>query len=240
MEPAKRLAIQGMRKLAAWFHTRFSGGDFPEHPEAKIDPIRGIYLFTEQINAVNKSGLYDSLDEFYVGLNGSVSEGVWANEIVPRGTKVLTWLPPSRSLIPTMRHLQNWLPGHEEYLCCFFHAKGATHDPRDPLTTMWRHCMEQSVIWNWRRCVNDLESGQYDAVGVHWCHNSTNDPNADRWGGNSYFGGVYWWATAKYLLTLPKLPMEATDRHSFYLPELWIGCGKPRIKDYHPGPVTNH
>jgi hypothetical protein len=137
-----------------------------------------------------------------------------------------------------MRELQKWLPGHEEWLVCFFHSKGATH-PRDPMNGAWRDCMMRHCVLNWRECVGDLVSG-YDAVGCHWLPNSPNDPNADRWGGNSFFGGVFWWSTAKYLLTLPPLPDKATDRHSWFLPELWLGNGNPKIKDYHPGPVTNH
>jgi hypothetical protein len=117
--------------------------------------------------------------------------------------------------------------------------KGVTH-PNNPMIQKWAACLNHHTITNWRQNVADLESGQYDACGCHWTHNSPNDPNAGNWGENSYFAGGFFWATAKYLLTLPKIPDHPTCRHDWFKGELWLGCGKPRIKDYHCGAVTNH
>lgn len=224
-------------KLALFFHARLSGGDFPEHPTAKVNPEWGATLFDSLMNEIQGGGLYENLNKFVIGLNGTPEESLTMRS--PIGAEIAVFGPLSSSLLPTMALMQKWLPGHEDWLVCFAHMKGATH-PHDSLTGRWRHCMAYHCLHRWHDCVSDLQSGKYDACGVHWTHNNPNDPNADRWGGNSYFAGVFWWATARYLLTLPKLPEQPTDRHSFYLPELWLGNGKPRVRDYHAGPATIH
>jgi hypothetical protein len=219
-------------RLAVFYHCRLSGGCNVD-TGASIDPVFGMRLFQDQIKTVVDSGLYSASNEFVIGVNGNADCWTSINATVPSsdGQLVLYHGEKSQSLLPTMRFLQEWLPGHEDWAVCFFHSKGATH-PNDPFNTAWRNCMMKHVITNWRACVADLEAG-CDAAGCHWLHNSPNDPNADRWGGNSFFGGVFWWATARYLLTLPPLPEKITDRHSWFLPELWLGNGRPRIKDYH-------
>jgi hypothetical protein len=222
----------GSIKTAVFFHTRLSGG-YNVDSGAAVEPGWGRSLFLEQMAVLVKSGLAEAAQEFFIGFNGSRGDWAFVCDNTPAKAKILQHGENARSLLPTMRFLQDWLPGHEDWAVFFSHAKGACH-PNDPLTTRWRNCMTRHCITNWRRCVADLEAG-YDAVGCHWLHNRPNDPNADRWGANSYFGGVFWGSKARYLLTLPPLPDLATDRHSFYLPELWLGNGKPKVKDYAQG-----
>jgi hypothetical protein len=171
-----------MIKLAVWYHGRISGGDFPEHPDAKVGPQWGRSLFVEQMQFMMAGRLYEHAQEIHIGLNGGKEDQEFVSEgIALKKFQFHFHGEKARSLIPTMRLLQKWLPGHEDWLVCFFHAKGATH-AHDPLTTNWRNCMMEHVIWNWQQCVKDLESGDYDAVGVHWTENSPNDPNRARWG----------------------------------------------------------
>lgn len=219
-----------MKPIAVFFHTRLSGGDFPDHPNSKVDPDWGRLLFEKQQHDFKESGLYVEAKELYVGLNGGGQDQAFIGRRALPKWKILFHGENSRSLIPTMRFLHEWCSNHEDWLVLFFHAKGATHS-HDPMTTGWRNCMTRHCISNWRQCVSDLNTG-LDAVGCHWCKNSPSDPNADRWGSNPIFGGVFWWSKGSYLKTLPQLPKDATDRHSFYLPELWIGNGNPKVKDY--------
>lgn len=216
-------------KIAVFFHTRLSGGRNVD-TGASIDRSFGTRLFVSQMNALRLSGLLEAADIFVVGVNGPEIDSEFVSSFVPEKGGVVWHGEKAESLIPTMRCIQEWLPGHEDYAVAFIHSKGATK-PNDPFSNAWRDCMMKHVIWDWRKCVADLET--HDAVGCHWLNNSPNDPNAARWGSNSYFGGAFWWARADYLITLPPLPDKIVDRHSWYLPELWLGNGKPRIKDYH-------
>jgi hypothetical protein len=196
---------------------------------------------------LTESGLGRSAEVCFIGINGCESETKSSLQVVKYSEKkhglhptILFHGPKATSLLPTMNFLQSWLPGHEDWAVCFFHMKGATHGGRNQLVNNWADCLNHWTIREWRRNIADLESGQFDACGCHWTHNSPQDPNAGNWGENSYFAGVFWWATAKYLLTLPQLPDAPKCRHDWFKPELWLGCGKPRIRDYHPGPVTIH
>jgi hypothetical protein len=220
--------------IAVFYHCRVSGGhtdkdNIGQQVGGVINESWAKQLYTNQIQALVGSGLYENSNYMVIGLNGDEKDECFVRQTMLPGCTLVQHGPQSKSLCPTMRVLQDFLPGHEEWAVCFFHTKGALH-PNDSATNLWRERLEKHVIWNWRTCVNDLESGQYDAVGSDWIKQPLNDPK--KWGRNDYFGGVFWWATAKFLLTLPEMPKQPSDRHEWYLPELWLGNGKPRVRDY--------
>jgi hypothetical protein len=222
-----------MMKMAVFMHTRLSGGSNID-TGASVDPVWGRQLFVEQICALVTSGLAEAADEIYIGLNGNDRDMAFVSNEAPLKAKILQHGENAKSLLPTMQFLQSWLPGHEDWAVCFFHAKGACH-PGDPLTAAWRRCMTHHLIDIWRKCVADLELG-FDTVGCHWLSpkqyprcfvpfHETSTP---------YWGGAFWWATGRFLLQLPKLPEKIERRHHWFLPELLIGSGPtPRIVDYH-------
>lgn len=198
---------------------------------AAIDPVYGRAQFREQIEAAKD--LMSSCDEFTIGLNGDEKDAEFAGQLLPRKSRLILHGPKSESLLPTMRLLQDELTSHKDWAIGFGHTKGITR-PNDLLAKAWRDCMMSNVVIHWRRCVSRLEIG-FDAAGCHWLRNSPSDPNADRWGGNSFFAGVFWWGAEKYLSTLPKLPEKIIDRHTWFQGgELWLGCGQPNIFDFHP------
>lgn len=219
-------------KIAFFYHCRMAGGRNVD-TGASINPLFAQQVFNRQTKMIVESGLYAAIQELHVGMSG--------NPIGPNLSfgKCHAWIhgAESKSLLPTLCKLQAWLPGDERWLIGFAHMKGVTH-PNNPMIQRWADCLNFHTITNWKRNVADLESGRYDACGCHWTRNSPDDPNADRWGSNPYFAGGFWWATADYLLTLPKFPTDKPrDRHDWYLPELWLGNGNPRVRDYHPGDI---
>jgi hypothetical protein len=88
--------------------------------------------------------------------------------------------------------------------------------------------MEMYLVWNWKTCRNDINRGM-DSCGTHWLtpQQFSSMVSSPFWGGN------FWWATAKFLLTLPPLP-EPTWNNRYHA-EGWIGIGPklPRVRDYH-------
>lgn len=230
--------------IVFFYHVRLSGGHNVD-TGASIDPQRGFAVFVHQMRLMVDSGLVSGSDKFIICVNGSDDdfEGVTQFAYERRaeiGKPFVIWNGPNaESLLPTLSKLQEWLPGHEGWAVGLAHMKGVTH-PGNDMVKKWADCLNHHTITNWRQNVADLESGQYDACGCHWTHNSPHDQNAHDWGANSYFGGGFFWATADYLMTLPKIPDSPKCRHDWFKGELWLGNGKPRIRDYHPGPVTNH
>jgi hypothetical protein len=227
--------IQMNTPIAVFFHARLSGGCNVD-TGLSIDPQFGRKLFLEQWKALvadYPDCLFWTAEQIFIGVNGRHEDAEWIRNIVGPYPKavVLEHGEKAESLLPTMHFLQNWLPGHEDYAVCFFHTKGVTR-PDNKFYQDWRKCMEYCVIYQWRRCVYDLNSG-FDSVGAHWLENQATD--IPTWGHGHFWGGVFWWAKAKYLLTLKKIPNQITPTAGWWEPEHWIGTGtQPKVRDYAP------
>lgn len=196
------------------------------------------HLVSEQMTLLNSTGLTGSAAEFHVGINGGPESEDLANLFLPPKAVRHYHGLQCRNECRTIRMIEEWLPGHEDFLVFYFHTKCATHSassPRFKLDTAWRDCMTRYLILRWPVCTGDLESG-YQAVGCHWME----PPQTPM--GQRIFAGNFFWARASYLRTLPSI--LARDRirtsgldspESRYEAEVWIGNGKtrPRIKDYH-------
>ena len=211
-------------KLAIWYHCILSGGSVP------IDTEFACRILQSQMRVLKDSGLLDQADEFYVGINGGEEDVQIASLFASAKAKFIIHGAGMTTEIPTLAHLRHWLPGHEEWKVMYHHIKGVTR-PNDPPYDNWRKTMEKAVVTNWRTCVSDLDNG-VDACGCYWllpeeCPEKIHD--------FPFFGGTFWWATAKYLLTLPPLPLATWANR--YKAENWIGQGprRPRIKNYTSG-----
>jgi len=214
-----------MNRIALFVHAGLG-------PEPQIQQDHAIGVLTELVQAVVGSGLRQQAEVFEIGVNGGLPFCYTALLIAPTA-KVKGHPHTARSELPTLARLQRWLPDHPGWSVCYCHTKGASR-PGDPLRDAWRRCMTRHVIWNWRKCVADLEAGA-DSVGCHWM-------TPERWGAallptkTPYWGGNFFWAKASFLLTLPKLTEDEKSMADFYLPERWIGEGprRPAVRDYHP------
>jgi len=219
-------------KIAVFFHARISGGLMPMNADGQqnvsVNPEVGRHQFIEQMKLMVDSGLYDAASEIYVGLNGGDDDVVFCRDHLPVGCILIPHGEGAKSLLPTMRYLQEWFPGHEDWAVYFWHMKGVTH-PGDPMRQAWRACMEKHIIKDWHNCVGLLSKGDVDSVGCHWLHGTDEGRPVDFW------GGVFWWTTAKFLLTLPPLIPECKTRAQWYASEHWIGEGPrlPKVMDMH-------
>ena len=172
-------------KLHFYHHARISAGRNVD-TGASIDPVYGREHFSRQMDAAVKSGLIENCEQFTIGLNGTPADLGFVESIVPAKVRTILHSEGSESLLPTMQLLQRELKDHPDAMIGFAHTKSITR-PGNRLYQNWLGCVQRHVVEDWRRCVSDLKTGQFDAVGVHWTHNSPNDPNADRWGRNSLF-----------------------------------------------------
>lgn len=214
-----------MTKLAIFYHCILSGGSVP------VDTTFACQIMAEQMAALKKSGLLDEADEFHIGINGDREDLQIAKLFVPCSqAKFTVHGTGATSEIPTLNTLIRWLPGHDDWAVLYHHCKGVTH-PNEPLYAVWRKRMEKAVVWGWRDCITQLENG-VDACGCHWLTPEKFPTLVKR---VPFFGGTFWWATAKFLKTLPRLP-EATWGNRFAA-ENWIGSGprRPKVVDYYPG-----
>ena len=211
-----------MSPIAVWYHIRLYGGEPP------IDPDFSIPLLAEQMAALKACGLLAEADEFFIAINGDDADAQVARMFSPcPRTKLIVHGPAANSLLRTVNALRRWAAQHQDWLVCFFHNKGVTH-PGDELNRVWRLCLEACVLGQWRQCVADLNAG-CDTVGAHWL-------TKEKYGNSvtfPFWGGMFFWAKASFLASLPELPLDPTCREDWFLPENWIGMGRtPKLKDY--------
>ena len=207
--------------LALFYHCILSGGSVLINTEFACS------ILMEQMTALARSGLLEAATEFHVGINGSEEDLELARLFVPAKARFIMHGAGSTTEIPTLQHLQRWLPSHEDWKVLYHHQKGVTH-PREPAYAVWRRRMERACVWNWRLCLDALANGS-DACGCHWL-TPQGFPKLVR---SPFFGGTFWWANASYLKTLPGLPIATWENR--FEAEMWIGRSKPRVKDYLPG-----
>jgi hypothetical protein len=212
-----------MKPLAIFYHTILSEGSVP------IDTEFACSIMAEQMAALKNSGLLDAASEFYIGINGDESDAQVARLFAPAKAKFLVHGRKATSEIPTMFALRSWLPTHADHYVLYHHIKGCSH-PNEPAYAAWRKRMERAVVWGWRNCVADLDRG-LDSAGAHWL-TPEQFPNLVK---SPFWGGTFFWSTAKFLLTLPPLPPPTWANR--FAAESWIGTGprRPNVKDYCPG-----
>lgn len=214
-----------MSKLAVFYHCRVGGGQNPPLNEDYACSVMG-----EQMRTFEESGLANAAEHIGIYSNGGLGCSLVAAQLAPPKALVIDNGAKAESILPTVCRLRDWLPDHRDWLVCFWHTKGVTH-ANDALNQTWRRCMERHVISNWDRCVKDLERG-FDSVGAHWLTRERFGPQVV----TPFWGGMFFWATARFLLTLPGIPEKPSCRDDWFKAEGWIGMGqqRPKVIDYAP------
>lgn len=216
------MATGGEMKTAVYYHTCISSISSPV-----VDFNHGFSILEEQLGTLEQSGLLAACDELYIGVSGGEANACAVAMMAPEKATVFENATDTCGELPTLCKLQQWLPGHEGWAVLYFHTKGVTY-PGHEGWTRWRHCMERVVIWNWQKCIKDLEEG-FDCTGAHWLTPQKYPGLMD----TPYYGGTFWWANSDYLSILPKLSPNGPSR---YEAEAWIGKAPRKIRamDHEP------
>lgn len=219
-----------MKQIAVFYHAMFYGGTPP-----KVLP-NALSVVAEQMGIMRDSGLENTASEIIVGINGGDESRMLAGSLLPVKSRVTYHGLQCRNECRTLRLLEEWLPGHEDWYVLYHHSKGATHHGWDVRSARWRECMEKHTVAFWRRCVEALDNG-FEAAGCHWFMPPRTPP------GQHIFAGNFWWAKASFLATLPSIMQRDRIRvsgmdsiESRYEAEVWLGNGPrvPHVKDFHP------
>lgn len=223
-----------MPKIAVFYHALFVDKHAELYPAS-------VFIVSEQMQALEKSGLLAAADELVVGINGEPEVSMtFANLVIPDKAKIVMHGAESFAENLTLVEMEKFAQTHPDWLLCYHHAKAATHDPQSDygkFATRWRRCMDSTVVWNWKACVNLLNNG-YEAVGNHWLTGQASDHS------QSYFAGNAYWVTSNFFATIPSIFTRArikisgiASAESRYEAEVILGNGPrlPRIKD-----MANH
>jgi len=222
-----------MKPIAVFYHCLFETGD-PPHLNDNCLRVAAM-----QIDQLNQSGLAEACAEFHAGVNGDANgiSSLIAPGILPHRAQITYHGLKCRNECRTIQLIEDWLPTHRGWNVFYFHTKGATYPPGDGFTGNWRYCMMNNLVWNWQRCVHDLDT--YESVGCHWMNKLQHGDIID----TPYWGGNFWWASSDFLLTVPKLvtcgrvrtgQSRLDDYETRFEAEVWIGRGRPpTVHDYH-------
>lgn len=215
-----------MKPIAVFYHCKIQGSGIP-------DPEFAQGILYEQMRALHDSGLADAADEIHIGVNGGEEQRDLVSAIVPAKAKIHIHGHRAFTELPTLAVLRRWIKTNFNWLVFYHHSKGVTQLEQGQFNiegkANHRRVMEKACVWDWKKCVADLEKG-YDAVGINLV-----DPQKRPVMPGRFFAGNFWWATANYLLTLPRIPDNATAYTigERLMAEQWIGRRRnPRMMDY--------
>ena len=200
-------------------------------------------MFSEQLNALKESGLYDVMEFIDIFVKGN--DPIPKEEYAIIGDKVnnVTYLGDLEEEKPInskmyraynqiMQRIWTFSNANPEYKILFFHSLGVSRasSPRigdqkvAERTLQYRKYFEFFTIHSWLDCVKVLN--HYDCVGVEYV------PNAVFAGGTitfsaPHYAGFFWWANSSYLRKLDPCYFYQNVVWQPYLCELWIGSGNP-------------
>jgi hypothetical protein len=226
-----------MKRIAVFYHCRVAGGAHPKNSFAEACPAinqdHAIDVVNEQHAALRLSGLLDSTHSFYVGCNGTKEECEPARKMIAEDGEFICHGVNAAGELPTLRLLEEWVKTHPDWLVFYHHSKGVCWPgPTGEFRRNWRRCLTWALVYEWKRCIRDLESNKYDMVGGHWL-SPQQFPGMEHlkkpiWGGN------FFWATGSFLNELPPISKNTDWAHRWDA-EHWVGEGRmPSVKDYCP------
>lgn len=224
-----------MKPIAIFYHTVFFKADGSPFPWS-------VRFNEKYMKDLNDSGLMDAQQHFVASINGGQESEVYAKLTLPRAQHRFHGLDcQGNSLL--IEEIHEFCTSHPNWNVLFFHSKGLAHDSPEyagyiEFESRWIKCMVNACIYNWKTCVEDLET--HDSVGCHWMENVGVPPVDHIW------GGAFYWVTSDFFVT--RTPVRECPLVKRYGIKSWearatgeqyIGIGPklPKIKDYHPNGI---
>lgn len=211
-----------------------------DHPVNTNMPIYGVYhvfcadgwesLVNAQVHDLRTCGLLDATAKLYVSCVALHDGDVDTLKKIVNSDKleIISAVDNPRVFeYPALEFLRE-KSDEEDCLFYYFHTKGVsffTKKRKDHCfakfkrrVDAWRMLMEYFLMDKWQVAVNVLLDG-YDTYG---CNRCPPKPTPYR-----MYAGNFWWATSKYIRTLPHLDCSALQDDRFYA-ELWLYEGHPK------------
>lgn len=201
-----------------------------------VNELTGAFdLMGEQLSLASESGLLDTIDEFYICINGVNDNFNGAREVMKpyANVKFVHVANDAKQCeYPTLNFMHKTVKEDDtDCVIGYFHLKGLTR-LNDPNVIDWRDYLDYWTIEKWAISVEKIKEG-YDLVGTNiiekpWLHSS----------------GNFWWSRAKYIRVLNELVSPSNipwgtvspytgavyDIGNFrYDHEAWIGSKNPNF-----------
>lgn len=196
-------------------------------------------IVSKQMSKLYRSGLYKRADKIVYGVQCEKEDDyhtfmdILNTYDVDRKIEVYRY---SKNMYeyPTLIHLQNYCNQNPNAKVLYYHAKGTSRQ-YDKNIESWRECLEYFNIELWRKSIENFKFDKHDVCGALYV---TWFAFLDKVLTN-YYSGNFWWATAKYINTLPNLSQKMAESNMDRdIPERWIGYGAHRWGNYYSENVS--
>jgi hypothetical protein len=179
-----------------------------------------ITIIQQQIHHMIFAGLLRHVDKVYCFLLGNQeNRDIVSNFLVHFGEKFIVADYNNDGNIFerfTLLKIHDYVKEDDKIL--YIHSKGIIRfqkqNSEDLCVADWRNCMEYHLFTKAEFCIQKLDSGDYDVVGLDTLYKTYPQ---------NHFSGNFWWTTGKYYLSLP--------RHidsDYFAPEFYICQNNPR------------
>ena len=173
------------------------------------------------LNQIRSSGLLAKLDHFCI-VNTGLAIDNQAIESNYAPAKVIHYSQQTNEFENvTVKLLHTFCRFNPEYKVLYMHTKGVSYG-RDhvflPGIHSWNRFMLYGLVDNYEKCLQLMHI--YDTIGSNY------RPSQD--GNGQHYSGNFWWATAKYISTLPIDYMK-----NKYDPEFWLLQKRPMYFNIH-------
>lgn len=184
-------------------------------------------IVTEQLECLVKSGLYDAIENIYIGCLGSHDDYIRLCHYFYFRLKItVIWMGEdiNKYEFPTLSMLKVICDRSKEKIAIFYlHTKGASFDKLNQKGyeggNYWRGYMNFYNIINWKNALHEIQMG-FDVVGVKL--RKANEPPARQ----LHFSGNFFWTHSDYVKKLP--PIESLDQTNRFNAEFWHGKSNPK------------
>ncbi len=167
----------------------------------------------EHILCIIMSGLYDKVDTIHVNIVGDLPMiDVLRTQFEKSGPKFQVTVQQPNGYgfeRDTLMNAFQYIEPNDMIL--FLHSKGITRTcfPESSYVDDWTMCMNYFLIKRHEECLQLLQSGKAQVVGINY------EPNP-----RPHFSGNFWWCRGDYFLTLPKV--IGTDKYAVELDFLFV------------------
>ena len=182
-------------------------------------------IFTEQINCIKNSGLYNICEKIHIGLLGNLNN---YNDSIFQDDKFNIIYIDSRITlyeINTINFIKQFCLNIDyEIYILYIHTKGVRKVGNENVIKSWRAMMQYFLIEKYEYCINNLE--YYDTIGNNivnlFCSNF--DDISINKNHTYHYSGNFWWSKKTYIdkLNFINIDLLKSTFDTRYLAENWI------------------
>jgi hypothetical protein len=183
-------------------------------------------IFTEQINKIKDSGLYNIVEKIHLGILGEINNIY--DDIFKDEKFDIMYIDKNIFLyeIHTINCIKNFCENNEnnEIYILYIHTKGVRRAGNEYVIKSWRNMMEYFLIEKYEKCIEYLNI--YDTLGNNVINLYCTDKDSISINKNHtyHYSGNFWWSKKSYIDKLNYVESDMTNNsiNTRFRAENWI------------------